>query len=981
MTSPTQEVRFGPYRLDLAHPRLWKTTDPVALQPKPLAVLGYLAARPGVVVGRDELIRTLWAGTFVTKAVLKVAVRAIREALGDDAGAPRYVETVGREGYRFIGAGAVAARRSRRATSATPAPTMVGRERELEVLRAQLGRALAERRTTVFVTGEAGIGKTTLIDRFVEEVEHEAGVWVGRGQCLEQYGEGEAYLPVLEALGGLLRADPEGELARVVRQCAPTWMPLLPVLETAGVALSHDGPTIAPRPARMLREFADTLDLFTRRRALVFVLEDLQWSDPSTIDLIARVASRRDPARLLVIGTFRPVDVIVHDHPLRAVEQDLLANGLCEAVPLEFLSLADVTAYIGARFGIRSADETRRIALLVHDHSEGNALFMVNVVNDLVARGLLVRRDEEWRVEGGLDRATEWIPTGLQELLGRRMQRLTRSARRVLDAASVVGDEFAVAAVAAALGDAPDTVEDICEALSAQGVIIAETGIAEWPDGSLSGRYRFLHALYRRVLYDGISESRRIRLHGAIGLREEAGFGGRVAERAAQLAMHFARGRDHARALEYHTLAGRMALDRHAAHEAVTHFTAALAALARVPDGPERGERELTLVVSIATMLMAVRGYAAADTERAFARARVLCDTIPSSPNLHPVLRGLVSYHHVRAELDEAHALGELLLRRAAGTPDDRALRVQALYGHGATLFHMGRLDAARAHLEAALDDYDPAASREHVTVYGGYDPGVACSLWLAWTLALQGRLEEAARHDRCGAELARRHGDVFTLAWAHYAAGTTQQLFGDWAASERASTEAASLAEEHGFPYVLGMALANRGWALVMLGQASPGIRLLREGVATVAATGARLVRPMYLAMLAAVDAIEGDHESAARRFDEALDEVERTGERLHEAGVLIGKSQALALGRPSESAAQAAEACLRRALAVAAAQGARLVELRAAVALARHYRARGRAAEGRALLEAAHACFVGAHAAAPEIVAARQLLGEDRG
>jgi DNA-binding winged helix-turn-helix (wHTH) protein/tetratricopeptide (TPR) repeat protein len=973
-------VRFGPYRLDLVDARLWKGSEPVALQPKPLAVLGYLAARPGMVVGRDELIRTLWAGTFVTKAVLKVAVRAIREALGDDAGAPRYVETVGREGYRFIGGGAVGpSRRVRRDTPAIPAPRMVGRERELDELGALLRQALAGERTTVFVTGEAGIGKTTLIDRFVEEVAREPGVSVGRGQCLEQYGEGEAYLPVLEALGGLLRADPEGELARVLRQCAPTWTPLLPVLETPGAVAPDDGPAVAPRPARMLRELADALDLFTRERPLVFVLEDLQWSDPSTVDLIARVASRRAPARLLMIGTFRPADVIVHDHHLHAVEQDLVANGFCEVLRLELLSLAEVGAYVDARLGIRSEDDTRRIATFVHDHSEGNALFMVNVVNDLVARGVLVRRDGEWRVEGALDRATEWIPTGLHELLARRMRRLSRSARRVLDAASVVGDEFAVAAVAAALGDPPDTVEDACEALAAQGAIIAENGIAEWPDGSLSGRYRFLHALYRRVLYDEVSEARRIRFHRAIGLREEAGFGGHVVERAPQLAMHFERGRDHARALEYHTLSGRVALERHAAHEAVAHFTAALDALGRLPDGPERGERELTLVVSIATMLMAIRGYASSDTERAFARARALCDAMPESPSLSAVLRGLVSYHQVRAEFAEAHTLGELLLERAAETPHDRALRVQARYGHGTTLFHMGRLDAARTHLEAALGDYDPAAYREHVTVYGGYDPGVACSLWLAWTLELQGRLDEAARHNRRGVELARRHGDVFTLAWAHYAAGVTEGMFGQWAAAERSSTEAAALAEEHGFPYVLGMALANRGWALVMLGQPDPGIRLVREGVAAVEETGARLLGPMYLAMLAAVDAMAGDRAAAARRYDEALDAVERSGERLHEAPVLIAKGQALALGRVSASGAETAESCLLRALAVAAEQGASLVELRAAVVLARHYRSRGRAGEGRALVEAAHACFAGAHPGAPEIVAARRLLGEE--
>jgi DNA-binding winged helix-turn-helix (wHTH) protein/tetratricopeptide (TPR) repeat protein len=983
VTSPTQEVRFGPYRLDLAHGRLWKTKEPVALQPKPLAVLGYLAARPGEVVGRDELIRTLWAGTYVTKAVLKVAVRAIREALGDDAGTPRYVETVGREGYRFIGTSAAAPRRSSRDLPAPTAPPIVGREHELELLRAHLGQALAERRTTVFVTGEAGIGKTTLIDRFIEGIEHETSVWVARGQCLEQYGEGEAYLPVLEALGGLLRADPAGELADVLRQCAPAWLPLLPAIETGEVAERPDGPTAAPRPARMLREFADALDLFTRRHALVLVLEDLQWSDPSTVDLIARVASRRDPARLLVVGTFRPADVIVHEHRLHTVEQDLLANGLCEALRLEFLSLADVTAYVGARFGIRSAEETGRIAALVHEHSEGNALFMVNVVNDLVARGVLVRRDREWRIEGRLDRVTEWIPTGLHELLGRRMQRLPPPARRVLDAASVAGDEFAVAGVAAALGDDPDAVEDVCETLAAQGVLIAETGIAEWPDGSLSGRYRFLHALYRRVLYDGISEARRIRLHRAIGLREEAGFGQRVGERAAELAMHFERGRDHARALEYHSVAARMALDRHAAHEAVAHFTAALDALTRVPDGANRRERELSLVVSIATMLMAVKGYAAPDTERAFARARALCDAMPESPNLHPVLRGLVSYHHVRAEFDEAHGLGELLLQRSAALPHDRILRVQAFYGHGATLFHMGRFDEARRHLEAALHDYDPATYREHLMVYGGYDPGVACSMWLAWTLTLQGRLDEAAEYDRQGLAIARRHADVFSLAWAHYAAGTTQQLFGDWGAAERASAEAVALAEEHGFPYVLGMALANRGWALVMQGHTSPGIQLVREGVATVAATGARLVRPSYLAMLAAADAIEGNRDSAAQHYDEALAEVERTGERLHEAGLLIGRTQVLAFGRgpASESEMAETESYLRKAHAVAVAQGARLFELRASLALARLSSARGCADAERVLVEQAYACFAGTRIAAPEVVGAIQLLAGDRG
>ena len=971
---------FGPYRLDVAGARLWKEGDPVALQPRPLAVLSYLAARPGVVVSRDELIAKLWAGTHVTKAVLKVAVRAIREALDDDVDAPRHIETVGREGYRFIGADSVGAPAAPRTGAAAAGAPMVGRERDLARLHAGLAQAIAGARTIVFVTGEAGLGKTTLLDRFIKEVESAGGVCVARGQCLEQYGEGEAYLPVLEALGRLARDDVTGELSETLARHAPTWVPQLAALDpTPPARWRHDG-AIATMPARMLREMADALEVFTRRRALILVLEDLQWSDPSTIDLLGCIARRRQPARLLLIGSLRPVEMMGHDHPLRGVQHELQAKGLCEEIALELLSRDGVAAYIDARFG---EAPTAALATRVYERTEGNALFMVNMVNDLVAGGLLAWRDGQWQVDGSIDTATDRIPTGLQELIGRRMHDLARPVRQVLEAASVAGDEFAVVAVAAAVQADTGRIEDVCEQLASQGSLIVDAGVAEWPDGSVSGRYRFRHALYRRVLYEGIAAARRVRLHRAIGRREEAGFGARTGEHAAELAMHFTHGHAYLRALHFHELAAAAALDRHAAHEAVTHCTAALEALAHTPEKPEHAHREFGLVVARATLLMAIRGYAAPETEQAFARARVLCDALPPGPQLYPVLRGLLSYHQVRAELGEAHALGEQLLRHAAQRTE--VLRVQAHYGHGATLFHMGAFDAARAHFEAALRDYDPATHRQHILVYGGYDPGVACSLWLALTLALQGELDEAAVRDRDGLALAHRHGDLFSLAWAYHGVGSSQQLLGDWAASETASAEAARLAEEHGFPHVLGMATVNRGWALMMRGKTEAGIAMLRDGVAMVDRTGAALIRPLYLAMLATADVMEGDRKSGIARFDEALGEVERTGERLHEAALLIGKSRVLAdggdRGRSPRAEANAAAACLRRALDVARAQGARLVELRAAVALARHCREDGRNAEARALLTAAHAWFVNRRSVPPEIVAARQLLAELEG
>lgn len=968
-------IAFGPYRLDPDGPRIFKLDEPVRLQPRPLSVLCYLAARPGAVVGRDELIETLWAGTHVTKAVLKVAVRAIREALGDDAEAPRYVETVGRDGYRFIGHEAPEARTA--SPPRPPVPVMVGRANDLATLRAGFERACAGTRQVVFVAGEAGIGKTTLVDHFVEELERGGRAEIARGQCLEQYGESEAYLPVLEAIGGLLRKDPTHELRDVLRCHAPTWVSLLPAVEERPPVDSRNRVTIATAPARMLREMADALEVVTSERPLVLVVEDLQWSDHSTVDMIACLARRRAPSRLMLIATLRPADVIVHDHPLRLMKQELQANGQCEDVTLELLSVDDVAGYLVARFGIEPSGDIRSIAARIFARTEGNALFMVNVANDLVVKGLLVQRDGRWRVEGSIERATDRISLGLVELIERRLERLAPTTRRALEAASVCGDEFAVASVAAAMRGHQETLEDCCEELAEQGALIAEAGIAEWPDGTISGRYRFLHALYRHVLYEGIAPSRRIRLHRAIGLREETGWGARAGERASQLALHFARGHDWTRALGYHELAAGAALDRNAAHEALAHYAAALDSLAHLADAPGGAERELALVVASATLLMAIRGYAAPETERGFARARALCDALPASPARYPVLRGLVSYHHVRAALGDARELGMVLLDHVARRPDDRRLMVQAHYGHGATLFHQGALEEARAHLETALRVYDPATHREHALEYGGYDPGVACSLWLAWTLALMGRLDEAAARDHEGLARARQLTDPFSLAWACHGAAVSQQMFGDWRRSEALANEAVHLATDHGFSYVLGMATVDQGWALIMQRNAAAGIPVLRRGVAAVEATGARLVRPSYLGMLAAADAMEGRLEAGFERFDEALAEVERTGERVDEAGLLIGKSEMLAVVS-SRAASRAAEECLRRALDVARRQGARLVELRAAVVLARHCRKVGRPAEARALLVAAHAPFADARPIAPEIAVTRRLLDD---
>jgi DNA-binding winged helix-turn-helix (wHTH) protein len=339
------DVYFGPFRLE-RNRRLWHGESLVALRPQALAVLRYLAERPGQLVTKDELFTHLWPGLYVSQTVLRGCVHAIRHALQDTPVAPRFLETVGRHGYRFIGAVRTPssadspqpheARARAAAIQHTPreTPYFVGREWELARLHAAFERAQQGERQIVLLSGEPGIGKTALVDRFLAEVQARGSVRIGRGQCLELQGPGEAYLPMLEALGQLSR-EPGGEHVRtIMRHYAPQWW-----LQMAGSMEPHDLAARQPHgPSsreRMLRECAEAVERLAADAVLVLVCEDLQWSDGATVEALAYLAQRRGTARLHLIGTYRPAEVVVQAHPLRRVVQELSGHGQCEELALK----------------------------------------------------------------------------------------------------------------------------------------------------------------------------------------------------------------------------------------------------------------------------------------------------------------------------------------------------------------------------------------------------------------------------------------------------------------------------------------------------------------------------------------------------------------------------------------------------------------------------------------------------------------------
>jgi DNA-binding winged helix-turn-helix (wHTH) protein len=421
--SNERRIHFAPFALDLVNECLWRDSQAIKLRPKAFAVLEYLLGRPGQLVTKQHLIDAVWQDTFVGDAVLKVAIRQIREALADDPKSPQFIETAHRRGYRFIG-------RIDATAGATVLPAesggpdiprgFVGRDRALSRMHGWFDRMRGGERQVVFVTGEAGIGKTTLLDTFVRGIASDRGVRVCSGQCLEQYGMGEAYLPVLEAVRQLCRED--AAVVDVLRAHAPMWLLQMPSLISASDRESFGREALGASRERMLREMGEALEVLTAQSPLVLALEDLHWSDYSTLDLISYLARQRRPARLMVIGTYRPAELIASGHPLKAVKQELLARQHCEELPLEYLSEDAVAEHLAVRFPANRFPA--ELAALIHERTEGNPLFMINTIDYLVSARLIEQHEDSWRIA---PRST-WsscVPDSIRQLIETHIDRWT----------------------------------------------------------------------------------------------------------------------------------------------------------------------------------------------------------------------------------------------------------------------------------------------------------------------------------------------------------------------------------------------------------------------------------------------------------------------------------------------------------------------------------------------------------------------------
>jgi predicted ATPase/DNA-binding winged helix-turn-helix (wHTH) protein len=964
-----------PICLDLASECLWRGAQAIPLRPKTFAVLRYLLDHPGQLVTKATLLDAVWPDITIGDGGLMVCMHELRRALGDNPKAPRFIETLPRRGYRLIGHIAVMhlppSRRPQSAASSPVAP--VGREAEMAYLYERLERALSGARQVVLVTGEAGLGKTTLVDAFVEAVGRHRRLCVGRGQCIEHYGAGEAYMPVLEAFGGLCR-DPGGqELVRCLAQHAPTWLVQMPGLVSTADLEALQRQVMGTTRERMLRELAAAIEVLTDAQPLVLVLEDLHWSDYSTLDLLAVLGRRREPARLLVLGTYRPEDVAREGHPLKTVLHELHIHGRCDTLPLTFLTEAAIAAYLIGRFpGLSLA---QKLARFVFQRTDGNPLFMINVVETWLAQGVLVEQDGQWTIPAAFEALSPGVPESLQQMIAQRLERLGAEDQRVVEAASVAGMEFSAAAVAAALAQEVAWVEVHCAHLARQGQLLRSSAERAWPDGTEATCYSFIHALYQEVVYNRLPAAQRIYLHRRIGAGLEAGYGVQAGDIAAELAMHFERGRDARRAVSYLRQAADTAVRRYANAEAAHHLSTGLALLQALPPTAERTQQELALQCALGASLMAVKGFAAPEVERAYGRAQALCEQVGESPQLGLVLWGLLQFYMVRTELQMAQKLGERLINLAQSL-HDLDLLLAAHNGLGTILSYRGELPAAHAHLEQSITLYDPQKHHSRAFFYGT-NLKVDSLAHGAHVLWLLGYPEQAKRRGQEALVLAYAQEPLhpYTLAHALNLVAVVHHLCREELLAEERAQAGRRFADEHGFAMELGRGTILQGWTLVIQGQREEGLVQMRQGLTAYRATGAEVWRPFYLALLGEAYVKAEQMVEAPRLVTEALALAHEIGGHWWEAELHRLKGELfLSMG---EGERGGPEESFHRALDVARRQQAKSLELRAAMSLSRLWQRQGKGNIDRQLLAEIYGWFTEGFDTA-DLQEARALLDE---
>jgi DNA-binding winged helix-turn-helix (wHTH) protein/tetratricopeptide (TPR) repeat protein len=933
-TSPKQIVRFGKFDLDVRAGELRKYGLRIRLQDQPFRILLMLLEHPGEVVSRHQIRRALWPdGTIVEfDHSISAAIKRLRDALGESAEQPRYVETLARRGYRFI------AEVSEQIPIPAPAPKLntVGRAKEREQLREAMTSASAGRGSMLCVAGEPGIGKTTLVEEFLREVADTQSCLIGRARCSERLAGTEAWLPWLEAIESILAgASNTKRTARsALKEIAPLWSSLLrpAISQTSGAS------TDIPSQERLKREMWAFVRHLSQLQPVVLFLDDLHWADASSTDLLIHLVDRLDSVRALIIVSYRPSDLVLSSHPFHHAKPDLEARGRCREIALGFLSREEIRTYMALEFpGHRFPPE---LLAVIHQKTEGNPLFMADLLRELSNADIIKRAEGGWVLARSVEGIAENLPASIRGVIQRKIQRLGRDLT-LLVAASVQGYDFDSAVVAEVLGIDSGAVEERLDELQRVHEFVRCVSETDLPDGTPSLHYRFVHVLYQNTLYSSLRPTRRCALSHAVAEVLLAHYRDRASEISSEVAVLFEVGRKPASAAKYFRLACERAASAGANREAVALGRRGVESVKSLPESLERDQLELSLYSTYGPALIATSGFSSAETAGIYQRAHELCQSCGDIQQSFSVAWGLSCVYHVGGVAREGLEMAEEMLRLAEQA-NDNGLLVSAHYALGDTLSWHPCYRESLHHLGQAVALYDP---RKHHAIglrYIGYDPAVASVGFQAWDLWYLGYPDQAVEKIAEARVIARSLNSRISGPIIDFFAAVIHNLRGEPNQALECAERGVAVCREEGFEFFLVGNLAYSGWAMALQGRTAEGIEQIREAIALHESIGARLERPLFLAALAESLSQAGRLDEALVAAQDGLDRSRNTALRFHEPELLRLKAKLLA--EISVSNFEQAEACLREALMITRQTGAKSLELRAALSLCRLQGRRGK-------------------------------------
>ncbi len=876
-------------------------------------------------------------------------------------------------------------------TTASPPPFLVNRERELTQLNRYLRQAWTGKIQVAFITGEAGSGKTALMHAFAHEaMARHSNLLVANGKCSAYTGSGDPYQPfreIMQMLTGEVESrwqagDVSTELARrlwsalpeVVAGLAENGRNLLDRLVSGTALLSrvrsrtrHQLPAQVPWLASLsawvekredaavsvpqtdlFAQFTGLLTSVARDHLLLLILDDLQWVDMGSLNLLFHLGRHLRRGRILLLGAYRPGDLAQgrdgERHPLTGLVQELqqiFGNNQVD------LSRSGGRPFIDGLLDSEPnrLDETFRRQL--HRHTGGQALFTVELLRGLQERGDLVL-DEEGRWIQSEDLNWDILPARVEAAIAGRIERLPESCRTALTIASIEGETFTAEVVAHVQStDVQSTIGCLSHDLGRRQRLVNAHSRQRWGAAHIS-RYRFRHFLFQKYLYNHLDPIERGRLHEAVGQSLEQLYGAQDAALAplyGRLAWHYQEAGGLTEAIAYRQKAGERAWQLSAAEEAVFHYQRGLALLETMPNSTQRKTTKLTFLINLALPLVALKGFAAPEVRSTYDQIKLFSQQVGSTPQLFSVLGFLGSYYLTSAQYRTSLEIGQRRLLLGEQHKDPLQIALSEL-GLGANYFQLGKFGQSWEHIEKLLDFYD---YRQHQTTYD-IDPGVNGQIWAALLLWVRGYPDQACQRRQEAIDLARTIEHPLSLAAALEVAGGIMHILGrNYEAAEDDLKASLQLAVEQKFGSFQAEGAFYRGYCQVAAGKEMAGLAQMEAALDAWLASGMRIFYTLMLGLLAEATGKSGRVEEGLKLVSEGLSVVAEKEEWAFAAELHRIRGDLLLASGADTAAVQSA---YQKAIAIARRQGAKSWELRAALHLAQLWQQEGKVTQARSIL-----------------------------